>query len=76
MVMKSINKTIKLDGGYIGLITLLISVSIIAFVMIRSDLFTANKDGKNTIEQGRGAIDQASAAKKIIEQNSRKAIEE
>ena len=66
----------KLNGGYIGLISLLIGVVIIAFIIAKTDIFTGQKNGKNTIEQGREVIDQANNAKNIIEQYSRRAIEQ
>jgi hypothetical protein len=43
---------------------------------MRSDLFKDKKDGKNTIEEGREMINQADNAKNLIEQNSRRYMEE
>lgn len=65
----------KLNRGFIGLLMLLIGFAIIAFFIIRTDLFGGQKDGKNMIEQGRDSINEADNAKKLIEQNSRRTIE-
>ena len=64
----------KYSGGFIGLLALLICVAIIAILIVRSDLFSGNKDGKNTIEQGMDAIDAAKNAKNLIEQHTREAV--
>ncbi|HTE48376.1 MAG TPA: hypothetical protein VK675_00515 [Candidatus Paceibacterota bacterium] len=64
---------IKFNRGFIGLLALLICVAIIAIIIIRSDLFSGQKDGKNTIEGGFDAIDAAKNAKNLIEQHSRDA---
>ena len=76
---------IKHKGGYIGLLMLLIGVAIIALVVVRTDLFkgkTLNpetgeieNDGKNMLEGGFDAINQAKNAKNIIEENSQKSSE-
>lgn len=76
----------NLNGGYIGLLVLLIGVAVIALVIVRTDLFkgkTMNpktgemeNDGKNVIEGGFNAINQAKNAKNIIEESSRKASEQ
>jgi len=63
--MKMQNKI--LNGGYMGLVALLVSVAIISLIVVRTDLFTGNKDGKNMIEQGNDAIDQANKIKDILE---------
>ena len=60
----------KYSGGFIGLLALLICVAIIAILITRSDLFSGQKDGKNTIEGGFDAIDAAKNAKNLIEQHS------
>ena len=52
----------------------MICVAIIAILMVRSDLFSGMKDGKNTIEQGMDAIDAAKNAKNLIEQHTREAV--
>jgi hypothetical protein len=68
------------NGGYIGLLMLLIGVAIIALVIVRTDLFkgfpTGQNDGKNVIEGGFDAIDSAKNAKNTIEESSRKTSEQ
>ncbi|MEK7585690.1 MAG: hypothetical protein AAB477_00415 [Patescibacteria group bacterium] len=70
-----INKR-NLNSGFIGLLMLLIGVAIIIFFIVRTDLFTGNKDGKNMIEQKTSALDQAKDVKAQLEENSRKATEQ
>ena len=65
----------NLSGGYVGLLMLLISVAIIAFVIVRTDLFDGKKGGESVLEQGTDAINQAKEAKDLIEQNSRQSVE-
>jgi hypothetical protein len=67
---------IKVNGGYIGLIMLLIGVVIIVFVVVRTDVFTSQKEDKNIIEKGNGYIDQTKEAKDLIEKNSQKTMGE
>lgn len=66
----------KFNRGFIGLLILLISITIITFFIIRTDLFTGQKDGKNMIQSGKEAVDEAKAAKNLMEQDSKKAIGE
>lgn len=67
----------KYIGGYIGLLMLLITVAVMAFIIVRTDLFkgfsTDQKNSKNIIEEGFDAINQSKNAKNLIEQNSRNA---
>lgn len=68
----------KKNGGYVGLLALLITVAIIALITWRSDLFTnsENKDNsQSVIERDLGAIDSARDAKNLIEQNNLKSVE-
>lgn len=65
----------KMNGGFIGLIALLISVTIIVFIIVRTDLLSSSKEKKSMIEIGTDAIDEAREAKSLIEQNNRKAME-
>ncbi|OGI76912.1 hypothetical protein A3B85_00005 [Candidatus Nomurabacteria bacterium RIFCSPHIGHO2_02_FULL_37_13] len=58
------------NGGYIGLLMLLISVVIIIFFIVRTDLFTGQKNSKNMLEQGNDAIKQAQEVKNLIEKNN------
>lgn len=77
---------INLKSGHVGLLMLLIGVAFIAFIIVRTDLFkgkTLNpktgeieNDGKNMIEGGFDAINQAKNVKNLVEQNSRKAAEQ
>ena len=60
----------NLNSGYVGLLMLLIGVAVIALVVVRTDLFTGNKDGQNMIEQGQDAIDQANEIKDILERRN------
>lgn len=65
----------KMNGGFIGLIALLISVAIIALIIIRTDLFSPAKEKKSMIEVGTDAIDEARNVKVLIEENNRKTFE-
>jgi len=64
------------NGGYVGLLMLLIGVAIITFLIVRTDLFTGQKEGKNMIEGGFNTIDAAKNAKNVIEERSRNAAEQ
>lgn len=66
----------NLNGGYVGLLMLLIGVGLIIFFIVRTDLFTGEKGSKNMIEQGTDAVDQAKAARTMIENNSKQAAEQ
>ncbi|OGI68022.1 hypothetical protein A2738_00405 [Candidatus Nomurabacteria bacterium RIFCSPHIGHO2_01_FULL_42_15] len=74
---KILNKNINTNQnrGYIGLLMLLIGVAIIALLMVRTDIFTGQKDGKNMYEQGTDVIDQSNDVKNMLEQNSRQSVE-
>ncbi len=76
------------NGGYIGLIMLLIGVSIIVFIIFKKDLFFGqtysvekengieNNTGENMIDRGNDYIDQARQAKDLLEKNSRQKMGE
>ncbi len=49
----------KNQGGYIGIISLLIVFLIITFLLIRPDVFTGNPKTKGTLETGLDAVEQA-----------------
>jgi|GEM_PF-5877482 len=66
----------KLNGGFIGILMLLIGVAIIIFFILRTDLFTGEKEDKNMIEQGSSYIDQAKEAKNMLEKNSQQTMSE
>ena len=69
------NNKIISNGGYIGILMILISVTIIVFIMVRSDLFTQKQEGEKTvIEQDLEAVNQAKAVKALVEQNSQKSL--
>jgi hypothetical protein len=66
----------NLNGGYIGLLLLLLGVAFIIFFFFRSDLFSGQKDGKTIIEQDLNALNQAKDAKALIEEKSKKSAED
>lgn len=68
-------KNKNLNGGYIGILVILITVTLIIFFIVRTDLFTGQKGGKNMIEQGTSAVDSAKAVKETIEFNNRTTME-
>lgn len=53
------------EGGYVGLIILLLSVCFIVFFIMRTDIFSGT-DG-NMIEQGNSSIDRANGVSNQIE---------
>ena len=59
-----------LNGGYVGIIMLLLGVCIIVFLIVRPDLFTHEKDGVNVLEKSQDYIDSAKDAKNLIERNN------
>jgi len=63
------NRTIT-NGGYIGILMLLIGVAIIIFFMVRTDMFGGKKGDKTYLEQNTSAIDSAKDAKAMIEYNN------
>lgn len=65
-----------LNGGFIGLLILLIGVAIIIFFIMRTDLFTGQKGSKNMIEQNLDSVNRAKEVKIMIEQNSRQSVVE
>jgi len=71
-------KSRTINGGYIGILMLLLGVALMAFLIIRTDLFTGGKDGndKNMIEQSKADIDQAKAVKEMMEKNTRLVTED
>ena len=66
----------NLNCGFIGILSLLIVVAIIIFFIVRTDLFTGQKEGKNMIEQGMSDIDKARDAKNLLEQNNKQLLNE
>lgn len=66
----------NLEGGYVGILMLLLGVAIIIFLVMRTDLFTGQKGGENMIEQGTNSIQKAEDVKNLIEQNNIQTMEE
>jgi len=64
-----------MNKGFMGILSLLIAVAVIVFLLVRSDLFIS-KDQKSFDEIRTGAIDDAKAAKDLIEARDREAMEE
>jgi hypothetical protein len=76
-------KNKNLNGGFVGLLMLLIVVAGIIFFIVRTDLFTGGKldknateegtnlEGQNMLEQGQSAIQKAKDAKALLEQNDK-----
>jgi len=60
----------NLNGGFIGLIVLLIAIAFIALFMMRTDLFLGKDGAKNVLEQGQDAIQKAKDVKAKLEANS------
>jgi len=73
-----------MQKGFIGLIALLIGVAIIAFLLVRGDLFSlsssVDKDGKKEtkgfVEISTDAIQDARGAKAELEARDQKMLEE
>ena len=59
----------KFKGGYVGLLGLLITITLITFLVWRSDLFGAGPKQQTVIEQDKAAIESAEAAKQLIEKH-------
>jgi hypothetical protein len=58
------------SGGYVAILVLFLSVTLIIFFVIRTDLFTGQKGDKNIIERNKEALDSAEAVKLQVEQKS------
>ena len=71
----------KLNGGYAGLLMLLIGVSIIIFIMFRNNIIsnTSNNEEnvkKNMIETNLDYVDQARDVKDMLEKKNQDYFEE
>lgn len=70
----------NLNGGFIGLLMLLLAVAGMIFFIVRTDLFTGKKgeDGKgqSMIEEGNDAIQRAEDVKALMEKNNKKSLSE
>jgi hypothetical protein len=75
------NRDGKWNGGYVGLIMLLVTFAIIALVIWKHDLLILNGDTKSNVkngevqgvpmESGKAAIDQAQSIKNMLESKDR-----
>ncbi len=70
-----INNKRNLNGGYVGLLALLIVISIIIFFIVRTDLFTGQKGSKTILEQSTDSINKAKDAKTQIELHTSNSLE-
>ncbi len=59
-----------LNGGYVGIIMLLLGVCIIVFLIVRLDLFKSEKDTVNVLEKSQDYINNAKEAKNLIERKN------
>jgi hypothetical protein len=66
----------NLNGGYVGLLILLISVSILVLVMFKSNFFRGQNNSKSIIEQDLNAVTKAQNVKNILENDNKKLLEE
>jgi type II secretory pathway component PulJ len=67
----------KWSGGYIGLLTLLVSIVIIAMIAWKLNLFGERNEGENNaIQQDMQAIEQAKLLKDALERRNRQMIGE
>jgi len=67
MEVENIEKKIITEGGFIGLLALLISVAVIALIVVRTDLFSGKDGDKSMLEQGTDAVNRANEVKNLIE---------
>lgn len=61
--------------GFIGILMILITVTVIIFIMFRTDLFNGKKGSKSMIERDLDAVQQAKDVKALLEKNAQKTIE-
>ena len=71
-------RTTSLKRGHVGLFLLLITIAVIVFLIMLEWGVFAKKDetGKTRIEQDFKAVDDAQAAKRMIEQGSKADLSE
>ena len=62
-------------GGFIGILMILITVTVIIFIMFRTDMFGGKKGSKSVIEQDLNAVQQAKDVKALLEENSAQSID-
>lgn len=63
------------NGGFIGILMILITVTVIIFIMLRTDMFTGKKGSKSILEQDLNAVEQAKDVKALLEKNSAQTID-
>ncbi|MDE2399942.1 MAG: hypothetical protein KGL67_02970 [Patescibacteria group bacterium] len=70
----------KHNRGFIGILMLLIGVAIVAFIIVRTGLFTNFPTGQgsnnNMMNGGFGDINAARNARNLIEQDNQRAIQQ
>lgn len=66
---------IKSNGGYIGILFILLAVCLIVFIIVRTDIISPNNDGKNMIEQGQDSINKANNVVDFVEQRNKQIID-
>lgn len=71
--MKNIKTT---NGGYIGILMILIVTVAIVFFMFRTDVFDGKEGGKSVVEKDLEAIDAAKEAKMMIEAGNQKSFDQ
>ncbi len=59
---KGINRS-RHDGGFIGIIAMLLTILIIGFFILKTGAFVGKQNGQNILDTGKSAIDQAKAAR-------------
>lgn len=64
------------NGGFVGILMILITVTVIIFIMFRTDLFNGKKGSKSVVEQNIDAVQQAKDVKALLEKNSAQQIED
>ena len=66
----------NLNKGYIALLMLLIGVALMVLFIVRTDIFSGKKDTKSMLEQDLDAVNQVKEVKALVEEKSRKTLEE
>lgn len=64
------------NGGFVGILMILITVTVIIFIMFRTDMFNGKKGSKSMIEQDLDAVQQAKDVKALLEKNSAQQIKD
>lgn len=66
----------KLNGGYIGLLVLLVAIVAGGFFVFKPNKPAQEESSKNIIEEASGAIEQAKEVNDLVEQNNKNTTEE